>query len=209
MKKNNSQKTQRLVLFSIFAAILVVMSATPLGYLRIGALAISFLTIPVTIGAVLLGPISGATLGLLFGLTSFFQCFGFLFWPIDPLGSALFAINPIYMTIVCIVPRVLMGLLVGLIFKAIRKVDKTDTMSYAVASLSGSVLNTILFISTLLLFFYNTNEIQAYVTQLNAKNVFVFAALFVGINAVFEALVAFIVSFPVTKAVARYSKRFA
>ena len=36
-----------------------------------------------------------------------------------------------------------MGWLAGLIFKALYKVDKTRLVSFAVASLSGAVLNTI------------------------------------------------------------------
>ena len=34
------------------------------------------MAIPVAVGAIVLGPISGAFLGLVFGLTSFSQCFG-------------------------------------------------------------------------------------------------------------------------------------
>ena len=39
------------------------------------------MTIPVVIGAMILGPAGGAVLGLVFGLTSFYQCFaGDPFW---------------------------------------------------------------------------------------------------------------------------------
>ena len=203
MKQIKSQKIQTMALFAILAAIVVVMSITPLGYLKIGLLEISFLTIPVTIGAVLLGPASGAALGFVFGITSFIQCFG-----MSAFGATLLGINPFYTFILCIVPRVLMGLLTGLIFKWIAKVDKTKIVSYAVASMSGAILNTVLFMSLFVLCFYNTEFVQGTVTALGTTNVFAFAAAFVGSNAFFEAIVAFLVSFPVTKAVARYSKRF-
>jgi len=202
MKQIKPQKIKQMTLFAILAAILIVMSITPIGYLKIGIVEISFLTIPVTIGAVLLGPAGGATLGLVFGVTSFMQCFG-----MSVFGTALLEINPFYTFVVCIVPRVLMGLLVGLIFKAISKVDKAKIVCYAVASLSGAILNTVLFMVLLVICFYNSDYIQIFVTALGTTNVFAFACAFVGINAVFEAIVGFVISFPVTKSIARYSKK--
>ena len=203
MKQIKSQKISTMVLFAILAAIVIVMSITPLGYLKAGVVEISFLTIPVTIGAILLGPGGGAALGFVFGLTSFIQCFG-----MSVFGATLLGINPFYTFIVCIVPRVLMGLLTGLIFKWIAKVDKTKIFCYAVASMSGAILNTILFMTVLLLCFYKTDYLQGMVTAFGTTNIFSFSAAFVTINAVFEAIVGFVVSFPVTKAVAKYSKRF-
>lgn len=202
MNQVKTQKVRKMVLFAILAAILIVMSITPLGYLKIGILEISFLTIPVTIGAVLMGPAVGAALGFVFGLTSFIQCFG-----MSAFGAMLLGINPVYTFILCIIPRVLTGLLVGLIFKSIEKVDKTKIISYAVASLSGAILNTVLFMITLLLCFYNTDYIQGIVTTMGATNVWSFCVVFVGLNGVLEAIVGFAVAFPVTKAVAKYSQK--
>ena len=72
MKKN---KTLEMVQLAVLIAIMLILAFTPLGYLRIGPLAISLMTIPVVIGAMILGPAGGAVLGLVFGLTSFYQCF--------------------------------------------------------------------------------------------------------------------------------------
>ncbi|HBN84937.1 MAG TPA: ECF transporter S component, partial [Clostridiales bacterium] len=49
-------KTLRLTQLGILSAIIIIMAFTPLGYLRIGPLSITFLTVPVIIGAMLLGP---------------------------------------------------------------------------------------------------------------------------------------------------------
>ena len=65
MKKN---KTLEMVQLAVLIAIMLILAFTPLGYLRIGPLAISLMTIPVVIGAMLLGPTGGAVLGLVFGL---------------------------------------------------------------------------------------------------------------------------------------------
>ena len=80
-----------MVQLAVLIAIMLILAFTPLGYLRIGPLAISLMTIPVVIGAMILGPAGGAVLGLVFGLTSFYQCFAG-----DPFGAALVAMNPFF-----------------------------------------------------------------------------------------------------------------
>jgi thiamine transporter ThiT len=61
MKKN--LKPKELTLMGLLAAVLLVMSFTPLGFLTIGPLAITLNMIPVAIGAIALGPKGGAVLG--------------------------------------------------------------------------------------------------------------------------------------------------
>ena len=91
------KKIYEIVLFSILSTIIIVMSFTPIGYIKTLGIEITLLMIPVAIGAILLGPGYGACLGLIFGLTSFLQCvFGF------SAGGAMFlAINGFYTFIVC------------------------------------------------------------------------------------------------------------
>ena len=144
------QKLVRLVLTALLTALIIVMAFTPLGYLKAGVIEITFITIPVIIGAVLLGPVGGLFLGAVFGITSFIQCFG-----MSTFGVALFSVSPLRTAIVCIVPRVLMGWLTAVIFKAISSKDKTSFVQYLVASIAGPLLNTILFTGTLLLLFNN------------------------------------------------------
>ena len=74
---------------ALLAAIVLVLAYTPLGYIHIGPLAITPIMIPVTVGAILLGPTEGAILGGIFGLTSFSTCFGS-----DMFGTTLMGINP-------------------------------------------------------------------------------------------------------------------
>ena len=74
--KSKRMDTRRMVLLAMLSGILLMMSFTPLGYLNIGPLAISFNMIPVAIGAIALGPVGGLILGGVFGITSFLQCLG-------------------------------------------------------------------------------------------------------------------------------------
>ena len=54
--KSNKFTTTQLTMLGLMAGILLLMAYTPLGYLNIGPLAISFNVIPVAICAVVLGP---------------------------------------------------------------------------------------------------------------------------------------------------------
>ena len=75
MKNTNDRrktpKVRTLTQLALLTAVVLVMAATPLGYLRVGPLTMSLLTVPVAIGAMLIGPAGGAWLGFVFGMTSF------------------------------------------------------------------------------------------------------------------------------------------
>ena len=154
----------------ILIAILLLMAFTPVGYLRIGTMTITFLTVPVVVGAIVCGPGAGTILGTIFGLTSFYQCFG-----MDPMGTALMQISLPRTFAFTVLPRLLMGLCVGLIFKAFKK---RSAAAYTVTAFFGPFLNT--------------------------TNVFLFAVLSVGVNFIVEAIVCTIVGAAVAKAVDRY-----
>ena len=66
------------------------------------------------------------------------------------------------------------------------------------------LLNTILFTSTLVILFYQTEYIQSFVTALNALNPLHFMVLFVGINGLVELLVGIIISYPTALAINKY-----
>lgn len=192
---NRNQKTHTLVQLSLLTAIILVMAFTPVGYLKIGALSISFLMIPVVIGGMILGPKAGAFLGGVFGLTSFFQCFG-----MDWFGTTLMGVNPIATFITCVVARVLAGLLPGLLFSWMEKIDKTKILSYAITSLSGALLNTFFFVGFLVIFFSRTlMEMQM------GDTVWAVITSLVTINAVAEAIVCLVVGTAIAKAVSTYN----
>lgn len=198
--------TAYLVKISLLAAVVVLMAFTPLGYLRVGALSITFLVVPVTVGAIVLGPFGGMILGAIFGITSFVQCFG-----LDPFGTTLFSINPIFTFLLCIPTRMLMGLLAGIVFKAMAASGKKGVRvaSVFVTSALGPLFNTVFFMTTLCLCFYNTEYVQGFVTTLGAANPFIFVLLFVGLNGVVEIIVNFIVCSAASKAILSAESRTA
>ncbi len=156
MVTKNREKIYKLTITAVMTALIFVMAFTPLGYLKIGPVSITFIMIPVVIGAIIGGPTVGAVLGLMFGATSFLQCFG-----MDAFGTTLFGINPFYTFIMCFIPRILMGLLCGLIYKGFKN-GKHKNIGTAVTSLCGGLLNTVFFVGFLLLLFYNTDYIRSF-----------------------------------------------
>lgn len=194
-----STKTIKMAQMAILIAIVLIMAFTPLGYLRTAGLEISLITIPVAVAAMVMGPTAGAVVGGVFGLTSFYQCFG-----MSAFGAVLLGINPILTFLVCVPTRILEGYLAGLIFKALIKADKTNTVCFFVGGFVTAVLNTLFFVGLLMVCFWNTDYIQS----LNAAgaNVFLFCVAFVGINGVVEWIATTIAGGVIAKATAKIVK---
>lgn len=181
-------KTTKLAILGLMTGVLLLMAYTPLGYLNIGPLAITFNMIPVAICAITLGPLGGAIAGAVFGLTSFLQCIGI--GGTSAMGAVLFDINPILAFIQRFIPRLLDGLLLGYIFQAVRK-WKNSYLACTVTGFCSAFLNTLFFMTALILLYGNTEYVQG---LMGGKNVIVFVCTFVGINAVFEILSATIIT---------------
>lgn len=180
--KHKSWDTRKLVTLAMLCAVLLVMSFTPLGYLNIGPLAISLNMIPVGIAAITLGYEGGMVLGALFGITSFLQCIGI--GGTSPMGVILFEISPTLAFVQRFVPRLLAGLLCGLIYSGIKKYTGT-TIAGFITGACAALLNTILFMLSLVLLFGNTEYMQGLI---NGRNIIVFICTFVGINAIVEVV---------------------
>lgn len=177
-----TSKVSRLVTFGLLTAVLLVMAYTPLGYLNIGPLAITFNMIPVAIAAITMGPSGGAVIGAVFGLTSFLQCIGI--GGTSAMGAVLFGINPFLAFVQRMAPRVLDGWLLGYIFRGMRK----RAGSFASCSVTGffaAFLNTVFFMGLLVILFGNTEYVQ---NLMGGHNVIVGICLMVGVNAIFEMI---------------------
>lgn len=195
--KNNRFTTAQLTLLGLMAAILLLMAYTPLGYLNIGPLAISFNVIPVAISAVVLGPVGGAVAGAIFGLTSFLQCIGV--GGSSAMGVVLFGINPVFAFIQRFIPRLLDGICLGYIFKGMRKVSNT----YVACSVTGffsAFLNTLFFMTALVVMFGNTEVIQ---NLMGGRNVIIGCCMMVGVNAISEMVSSTIITAAVGTALSK------
>ena len=195
--KSNKFTTSQLTILGLMAGILFLMAYTPLGYLNIGPLAVTFNVIPVAICAVVLGPTGGAVAGAVFGLTSFLQAMGI--GGTSALGAALFQINPFLSAVQCFVPRILDGLLIGFIYRGMRK--KTNVYaSCAVTGFFSAFLNTLFFMTALVVMFGNTEAIQ---NLMGGRNVIIGCCMMVGVNAISEMVSSTIITAAVGTALSK------
>lgn len=189
MKK--TVNTKKLVLLALFTALIIILAFTPIGYLKLGFVSITFLCVPVVVGSILTGVGGGLYLGAVFGFTSFFQCFGY-----DAFGTTLFDINPFYTFIMCLVPRLLVGLFSALIFKGIKKISKGKILPFALASLGGALTNTVFFVGIMTLCFGQTEFIKE-----NLGDFFTIVKVLVVINGLSEAVVCCFIGTILSKAI--------
>ncbi|MCI7227707.1 MAG: ECF transporter S component [Lachnospiraceae bacterium] len=189
-------KTSNLTIMALMTAVLLIFACTPIGTIPIGPLSISMNMIPVAICAVAMGPAGGAVAGAIFGLLSFLQCFG-IGIP-SGMGIILVGINPFLAFIQRFVPRLLDGLLLGYIFRAVSK--KNVYVACAVTGFFSAFLNTVFFMTALVLLFGNTEYVQGLIA---GRNIIVFICAFVGVNAVVEMVVATLITGAVGSALFR------
>ena len=195
--KSNKFTTSQLTILGLMSGILFLMAYTPLGYLNIGPLAVTFNVIPVAICAVVLGPTGGVVAGAVFGLTSFLQAMGI--GGTSALGAALFQINPFLSAVQCFVPRILDGLLIGFIYRGMRK--KTNVyVSCAVTGFFSAFLNTLFFMTALVVMFGNTEVIQ---NLMGGRNVIIGCCMMVGVNAISEMVSSTIITAAVGTALSK------
>lgn len=199
MKKNDIRTLTRLALL---VAIELVMKAVGLGSVPVGPLYMSFLTLPIAVGAITMGPAAGAILGGVFGAVSFYDAVT----GASAMTGALFQVSPVNTFILCVGMRVLMGLCTGLIFNAVKNFDKPGTWSYLVSAMCAPALNTLFFMGYIVLAFYGCDYVQKLVSVKGAANPFMFVVLLVGVQGVAEFLVSGILGGIVARAVAKFLK---
>ena len=195
--------TRRLTQLALLAALLLVMNFTPLGYLQVGPLSMSLMSIPVSIGAMLMGPVDGAILGGVFGATSFLQAVQ----GTSPMGSELFAYSPVGSFVVCFVARVLVGLCCGLVYQGMRKIlPGKEKVCAAVGGFSAAFLNTVFFMGFLVLLFYGSPYVQGLVEALGVSSPLAFVVALVGVQAIVEWAACCVVAAAVTVPLRKYLK---
>ena len=194
--------TKTLTRVALLVAIEIVMKLVGLGSVPVGPLYMSFLTLPIAVGAITMGPAVGALLGGVFGAVSFYDAIT----GASAMTGALFQVSPLNTFILCVGMRVLMGLCCGLIFRGLKGFDKPGTWSYLVSAMSAPFLNTMFFMGYIVLAFYGCDYVQNLVSVKGAANPFMFVVLLVGVQGVAELLVSGILGGIVARAVDKFLK---
>lgn len=207
--KDKSLKTKEMVMTAMFTAIIIAMAFVPyLGYIPLGFMNATIIHIPVIIGAIVLGPKKGAFLGAVFGITSMINntfnpnVTSFVFSPFYSVGDMHGNFASI---IVCMVPRILIGVVAYCVYKVIIKLSEgrkgSSIPALAMAGIAGSLTNTIFVMGGIYLFF---GESYAAAKGLAYEALFGIILGVVGTNGVPEAIVASILVTAIGKALLVY-----
>ena len=166
---DRSQKLSDWMKLSLFVAIIILLSVTPLGYISLGVIYATTIQMPVILGAILFGWKKGAFLGGVFGITSMLKntfqpgLTSFVFSPFIPVfgeESGSFAA-----LLVCFIPRILIGIVAGLLFAALSKTKLKSALSAGICGFVGSLTNTVFVMGGIVLFFgksYSAARNEAY-----------------------------------------------
>ena len=175
--------TKQLVTLGLLAAIVLVMSTTPLGTLPIGPLSITLNMIPIAIAAIAVGPVGGCIIGAVFGMFSFLQAIG-IGVP-SGMGMLTFSISPFLTFVQRVVSRALVGFLLGLIYQGTRKLINS-VVGFFVTGFFAAILNFIFFMGLLVLCFGSNADIANYWA---GKTVMAYLLATFMSNTIFEILV--------------------
>lgn len=205
MVKAKSSNLTYLIELALLVGILLMMNLTGLAMIPLPGQYASIMTVPVAVGAMILGPLAGGVLGGVMGCISFYTAiktgFSTLFLA-GYTGGIVVALSFVN----TIIPRILMGVCVGWIFRAIHRLDRTKTISYYIGGVAAPLLNTLLYMSVLVLIFLNAPTLQELLSEelmvAFKDNILLFVALYVGPQALIEAVLGCVISGSVCKALA-------
>lgn len=200
-----SPRTLGMVQAALFATLILILAFTPfLGYIPLGFTRATIVHIPVIIGSILLGPVKGAILGGIFGLTSLINntmnptVTSFVFTPFYSLGEAQGGVGSL---VICFVPRILVGVVPYYVYRilgrTLNKSKKGQTVALGIAGFAGSMTNTLLVMNLIYLLF---GKSYAAVQEVAVKSLYSVILVVIGTNGVPEAIVAALIVALVTRA---------
>ena len=172
-------KTYRIAILGILSAFIIIQTFVPfLGNIPIPPLNPTITHITVIVAAFVLSTKDGMLVGLVWGLARMVKAYTL---PASPLDLLLWT-NPV----IAVVPRVMVGLVAGLVFHAFLK-RKQEKVGMVTAAVLGSLTNTVLVLGFIALFYGNE-----YATALNVdpSNLLKVLAGIVATNGIGEAVAA-------------------
>ena len=199
----NDKSLKQWVRLALLVAVEIAMRLLGLGRVPVGPLYMSFLTLPIAVGAICLGPVAGLILGSVFGGFSLYDAIT----GAGGMTSAFFALSPVHTVVLTVGMRMLMGLCCGYVYRLVRRADRKGIFSYFVGAVSAPLLNTLFFMGYIVLVFYNTSAVQDIVAAKGAANPLMFVVLLVGTQGLVEAAACGILGGIVSKAVNSFLKR--
>ncbi len=185
MQTTKKIQTEKLVLLSLFTALVAILAYFG-GFIKIGGLAsISLTLIPVVLGAAMCGPWAGAWLGGVSGVV-FFMTADAAFWMGLSIPGTIITV---------MVKGIAAGLVAGLVYKILEK--KNRYVAVIAAAVVCPVVNTGIFLLGCMIFFIDAVKEMAAGEGMSIGAYLIL--FFVGLNFVFELLTNIILSPAIAK----------
>ena len=194
--QTQKNKTYRIAILGILSAFIIIQTFVPfLGNIPIPPLNPTIIHITVIVAAFVLSTKDGMLVGLVWGLARIVKAYTL---PASPLDLLLWT-NPV----IAVVPRVMVGLVAGLIFHAFLK-RKQEKRGMVIAAVLGSLTNTVLVLGFIALFYGNE-----YATALNVdpSNLLKVLAGIVATNGIGEAVAAGLIAPFIAKALMKVRRK--
>lgn len=150
---NNHAKTLRLAQLAMLVALEIILTFLPIGMIMVPPVAITLMHIPVIVGAVLLGPLHGGILGGTFGVCALIKATTAAVSPMDMAFSPFLSGKPLESVILCIVPRILLGVVAAYLFILLKKIFKNEVASIITAAIVSTAFHTVSVLGLMLLLF--------------------------------------------------------
>lgn len=199
---NTKQSIRYWARLSILAALIIVFTLFNIGNIPVGPIVATIYHIPVVIGAVILGTKAGVILGGMWGLLCFILAVSGQ--TTDIVAITAVGQSPFLYFLVAFVPRIAVGIVTALVFRAFSKIFKDKKLpAYVISGAVGSLTNTVLYLGLLYVLFC---PVLAEIYGIGTKAVFAMVAGVAGTNGVVEAIVSAVITGAVCTAVNKLEK---
>lgn len=172
----NNNKVKKMAGIAIFSAIIVALQLFS-NYITFGPVSITLALAPIAIGAIIYGPFAGLFLGLIHGVMVIIAPSTLAtFMPYSAIGTIL----------VCLLKSGFAGLISGLLFKYLKKIN--TTLAIILASVIIPIVNTGLFAISCLTIFLPL--LETFYKSSDSANIYSYLFLvFIGFNFIIEFVI--------------------
>ncbi|MBU5455305.1 ECF transporter S component [Caproiciproducens sp. MSJ-32] len=198
---NSREHIRKMVVISMLSGISIFLGLTGLGFIPLPLFKLTILHLPVIIGAIIEGPVVGASIGFIFGLFSIYQNIT------APTVMSPFFYNPI----VSILPRVFIAITAYYTYNFLKTKLKNLKLSIGIASIIGSLTNTVGVLGSIyLLYFKSYSDIliaNGTITSSSRSSVALALLSIVTTNGLAEAILSALICTAVVISVFKMQKR--
>ena len=187
--KDKKLDMRKLTRVGILIAVVIILQLLPI---RFGVVEINLSLIPIVLGALLYGPVTGAFLGVIDGIVILLL----------PGTGAFLSFNPVCTVVMCLLKTGLAGFVAGLIYKSLRKFD--ETVGVTIAAFSAPIINTGTFMAGVLTIFKGMFESAAAEQQMSILQFAIVS--FITTNFLIEIIVTMVLSPVLIRLVSMYKR---